>query len=184
MSQCWILKRKEERKSQLSSNACTAVKSTLKPVYFEKPEVQVKRSESKLIKEKCKPFVSKGFVSLKGDNANLHLIKTMRDTGASQSLLLEGSLYEESSAGACVLIQGVELGFVKVPLHIVNLKSDFVCKSLIVGVRPTLPIEGVSMLLGNDLAGDKVVVNPIVSDKPCFEDDCEEVENADILPDL
>ena len=33
-------------------------------------------------------------------------------------------------------------------------------------MRPTLPIEGVSMLLGNDLSGDKVVVNPIVSDNP------------------
>ena len=50
MSECWILKRKEERKSQLSSNACTAVKSSLMPVHFEKPEVEVKRSDSELIR--------------------------------------------------------------------------------------------------------------------------------------
>ena len=183
MSECWTLKRKEERRSQLSSNACTAVKSTLKPVYLENSEVEVKRSESEFIKEEFKPFVSEGFVSLKG-NANLHPIKIMRDTGASQSLLLEGilPLSEETSAGASVLIQGVELGFIKVPLHVVELKSDFVCGSVTVGVRPTLPIEGVSLLLGNDLAGDKVIVNPIVSDKPCFEDDCEEQGNAEIFP--
>ena len=176
MSECWTLKRKEERRSQLSSNACTAVKSNLKPVYLENSEVEVKRSESEFIKEEFKPFVSEGFVSLKGDNANLHPIKIMRDTGASQSLLLKGilPLSEETSAGASVLIQGVELGFIKVPLHVVELKSDFVCGSVTVGVRPTLPIEGVSLLLGNYLAGDKVIVNPIVSDKPCFEDDCEE----------
>ena len=80
-----------------------------------------------------------------------------------------------------MLIQGVELCFIKVPLHVVELKSDFVCGSVTVGVRPTLPIEGISLLLGNDLAGDKVIVNPIVSDKPCFEDDCEEQGNADIF---
>ena len=125
----------------------------------------MKRSESELIKEEFKPFVS-----LKGDNPNLHPIKIMRDPGASRSLLLEGvlPLSEETSAGAGEFIQGVEMGFVKVPLHAVNLKSDFVCRSVTVGVGPTLPIEGVSMLMGNDLAGDKVVVNPIVSDKPCF----------------
>ena len=184
MSECWTLKRKEERRSQLSSNACTAVKNILKPVYLENSEVEVKRSESEFIKEEFKPFVSEGFVSLKGDNANLHPIKIMRDTGASQSLLLEGilPLSAETSAGASVLIQGVELGFIKVPLHVVELKSDFVCGSVTVGVRPTLPIEGVSLLLGNDLAGDKVIVNPIVSDKLCFEDDCDEHGNADIFP--
>ena len=72
-----------------------------------------------------------------------------------------------------MLIQGVELGFVNIPHHVLNLKSDFVCESVTVDVRPTLPTEGASMLLGNDLSGDKVVVNPIVSDKPCFEDDCD-----------
>jgi hypothetical protein len=34
------------------------------------------------------------------------------------------------------------------------------------GVRSVLPVDGVHLLLGNDLAGDKVVVNPIVTDKP------------------
>ena len=36
------------------------------------------------------------------------------------------SLSEESSSGASVLIQGVECGLIKVPLHHVNLSSDFV----------------------------------------------------------
>ena len=34
------------------------------------------------------------------------------------------------------------------------------------GTGPTLPIKGVSLLLGNDLAGGKVVADPKVTSKP------------------
>ena len=37
-----------------------------------------------------------------------------------------------------------------VRLHKVNLVSDLVTGSVVVGTRPTLPIKGVSLLLGND----------------------------------
>lgn len=36
-----------------------------------------------------------------------------------------------------------------------------------VRLQPSLPVKGISLILGNDLAGDKVVVNPHVSDVPC-----------------
>jgi hypothetical protein len=39
-----------------------------------------------------------------------------------------------------------------------------------VGVRSVLPVDGVHLLLGNDLAGDKVVVNSIMTDKPVLEE--------------
>jgi hypothetical protein len=39
-----------------------------------------------------------------------------------------------------------------------------------VGVRSVLPVDGVHLLLGNDLAGDKVVVNSIVTDIPVLEE--------------
>jgi hypothetical protein len=50
----------------------------------------------------------------------------LRDTGASQSLLLEGVLHlsENTSVGATVLLQGVELCCFNVPLHRIYLKSD------------------------------------------------------------
>lgn len=60
-----------------------------------------------------------------------------------------------------VLIQGVDLGVIDVPLHIIYLKSDLITGPVTVGVRPTHPDPGVSSLLGNDLAGEKVVPNPI-----------------------
>jgi hypothetical protein len=80
------------------------------------------------------------------------------------------SFSEESFSGESVLIQGVECGLVKVPLHHVNLTSDLVSGPVTVGVRSVLPVDGVHLLLGNDLAGDKVVVNPIVTDKPVLEE--------------
>ena len=40
-------------------------------------------------------------------------------------------------------------------LHKVNLVSDSVTSSVVVGTRPNLPIKEVSMLLLNDLEGGK-----------------------------
>ena len=33
-------------------------------------------------------------------------------------------------------------------------------------MRPSLPIEGISLILGNDLAGERVMVDPRVVEKP------------------
>ena len=77
----------------------------------------------------------------------------MRDTGATQSLLLEGvePLGVSNTTGESVIAQGIEGGCLTVPLHKVDLVSDLVTGSVVVGTRPTLPIKGVSLLLGNDL---------------------------------
>lgn len=56
---------------------------------------------------KGNPFISEGFVSLIGDDANLHPVNILRDTGASQSLLLDSilPLSEKTSSGESVLLQ-------------------------------------------------------------------------------
>ena len=41
--------------------------------------------------EDYKPFVTKGFVSLIGDEISLQPIKILHDTGASKTLMLENS---------------------------------------------------------------------------------------------
>ena len=46
----------------------------------------------------------------------------------------------------------------------------------------SLPFEGVHLLLGNDLAGDKVVVYPLVTDTPCMDQPPDPMEQE--LPDL
>ena len=117
------------------------------------------------------PFLSDGFVSLNTDYAQYIPIKTLRDTGASQSIILSDILpvSEKTSSGTSVLIQGVECGFVNVPLHNIYLSSDLVTGLVAVGIRPSLPFKGVHLLLGNDLAGDKVVVNPLLTYTPCID---------------
>ena len=53
-----------------------------------------------------------------------------------------------------------------IPLHHVNLSSDLVTGLVVIGITPFLPFKGVHLLLGNNLAGDKDVVNPLVTDAP------------------
>ena len=64
-------------------------------------------------------------MSLVGEEAQAQSIHVLRDSGTSQSLLLEGvlPLKESSYTGSNVLLQRVELGVVSAPLHVVNLKK-------------------------------------------------------------
>ena len=83
-----------------------------------------------------------------------------------------------------IVLQGVECGTVNIPLHHVNLSADFVTGPVVIGVKPSLPFKGVHLLLGNDLAGDKIVVNPLVTDTPNIgqTDDPIEQEIPDLYP--
>ena len=118
--------------------------------------------------ENYKPFISEGVVSLVGDENSSQKVKILRDTGATQSLMLDSvlPLTEISFTGANVLISGVEMGVLEVPLHEVNIKSSLINGNIVIGMRPSLPVEGISLILGNDLAGEKVMVDPRVVEKP------------------
>ena len=113
------------------------------------------------------PFVSQGKVSLVGSGEE-NTVTILRDTGASQSLVLESVLpfSDQSDTGTNVLLQGVELGTISVPLHKVFLRCSLKTGPVVIGVRSSLPVRGITVLLGNDLAGGRVVANPKVSDKP------------------
>ena len=114
-----------------------------------------------------KPFISEGVVSLVADESSSQKVKILRDTGATRSLMLDSvlPLTENSFTGANVLISGVEMG-VLVPLHKVNIKSSLINGNIVIGMRPSLPVEGISLILGNYLAGEKVMVDPRVVEKP------------------
>ena len=118
--------------------------------------------------ENYKPFISEGVVSLVGDENSSQKVKILRDTGATQSLMLDSvlPLTENSFTGANVLISGVEMGVLEVPLHEVNIKSSLINGKIVIGMRPSLPVEGISLILGNDLAGERVMVDPRVVEKP------------------
>ena len=117
--------------------------------------------------ENYKPFISEGVVSLVGDENSSQKVKILRDTGATQSLMLDSvlPLTENSFTGANVLISGVEMGVLEVPLHEVNIKSSLINGNIVIGMRPSLPVEGISLILGNDLAGERVMVDPRVVEK-------------------
>ena len=129
------------------------------------------------------PFMLNGFVSLSGDNCP-PTPKILRDTGASQSFILADiqPFSEKTSSGTSVLIQDVECGTVNIPLHHVNLSSDLVTGLVLIGIKSSLPFNGVHLLLGNDLAGDKVVVNPLVTNTPNISQTEDPIEQE--IPDL
>lgn len=100
---------------------------------------------------------SAGNVSLPGQEEGVS-VKILRDVGAAQSFLLEGvhPLSDQTAMGKDVLISGIEITFSKVHLHKIHLTSDLVDGDVIVEVRSSLPVPGVTFILGNDLAQGNV----------------------------
>ena len=53
----------------------------------------------------------------------------------------------------------------EVKLHAVNIKSSLLNGNIAIGMKPPLPVEGISLILVNDLACEKVMVDPRVVEK-------------------
>lgn len=121
------------------------------------------------------PFISNGFVSLPGSVEKV-AVKILRDTGSSESFILELVLpfSTESHTGSSLLICGIGLNTLSVPLHKVDLTCELVHGVVDLGIRPILPVDGVSLILGNNLAGGRVWVNEspslVVTDAPSCTD--------------
>jgi len=115
------------------------------------------------------PFVMPGFVSLSGKEDDRRKISILRDTGAMQSIMLSDALpfSDASYCGSNILIRGIEMQVVSVPLHQVHLQCTLVSGLVRVGIRSSLPVKGITFILGNDLAGGKVLPAPEVTDAPC-----------------
>ena len=128
ISECLHLKRKKEKQEGLKPTGLTSLRSKPQSCVKEEDPIQTERPETDSVMEIYEPFLSDGFVSLNSDYAQSTPIKILRDTGASQSLILADTLpfSEKTSSGTSVLIQGVECGFVNVPLHNIYLSSDLV----------------------------------------------------------
>lgn len=116
------------------------------------------------------PFIMSARVSLVGRSDSVQ-IKVLRDTGAKHSFIVESVLpfSSESQAGDFIVMRGMELGYVSVPRHHVALECDLVSGVFPVAVRPALPLEGVDMVLGNDICGSAVWAScppPVVVAEP------------------
>ena len=182
-STCWKLMGKQLAQKQATTPTMCAVPTmpqVASPVISQ--EIKPNQVESEKVREDFEPFVIEGEISLDNEEDSLKSIKIVRDTCCGQSMILEGSLpfSDATATGEHVLVEGIGMNIIKVPLHKMNLKSGLVSGPVVIGVRPKLPIKGVSMLLGNDLAGEKVLPEPIVSNKPCTEVVSD--EEKDIFP--
>ena len=75
-----------------------------------------------------------------------------------------------------MLIQGVKSEVISIPLHIVNLHTELVSGPVMVGAMTSLPVEGISLILGNDLAGNRVMTDPCMCSTPRLSTESEESE--------
>ncbi|KAK0150849.1 hypothetical protein N1851_008048 [Merluccius polli] len=105
-----------------------------------------------------------GIVSLTGREQDSIPVNILRDTGSAQSFIHASTLpfSEESYCDSNVLVQGIEMGFLKVPLHTVHVKSDLVTGFVKVAVCSQLPMNSIHFLVGNELAHEEVIPYPEV----------------------
>lgn len=97
-------------------------------------------------------------------------VKVLRDTGATQSLLLKKALpqVEQGYTGDSILLRGLG-GVVRVPLCRVFLKMKGQTRWVSVEIADELPISNVDLLMGNDIGGG-VLLWPLMTDNPITEE--------------
>ena len=99
-----------------------------------------------LANEICRPFTRKG--NIKDGKGNNIPVTILRDTGSTQSLILERKLPRGQPLGFTT-IKGIGGKALKVPLRKVKLTGK-ISREIIVGVVKTLPMEKIDLLLGNE----------------------------------
>lgn len=156
LADCLILRRKQnapKREVAFVNSVCPSVMSEQK---------------DELPDPSYLPFLFKGFVSLTGNKEDQVEVQVLRDTGAAQSFISAEVLpfSDLSSVGSSRLVQSFSMEVMKVPIHRIHFQSDLVADFVEVGVRPVLPVKGVAFILGNDLAGGKIIPSLEVVDTP------------------
>jgi len=121
MSKCTMLQRKNQK---VEPDCLIAPNSVGQTESLEDGQGKGGSSPMGVAESGLSPFVSKAFVRLKGNREALP-INVLKDTGATQSLILDSVLpfSDKSSTGISVLLQGVEMGVIQVPLHFVQTLS-------------------------------------------------------------
>ncbi|XDV19608.1 hypothetical protein PO909_025053 [Leuciscus waleckii] len=167
ISECFVLNKKAKSTKPVGLTTACQLPLLTGDECFERRSPKWENMESSDGSTDYTPFLTTGVVSLSGQDGGVP-VRILRDTGAAQSLLLKGVLLlsDQTDTGAQVLVRGVEMGCTIVPLHRIVIKSPLVSGQVVVGVLPSLPIEGVSFILGNDLAGVKVIPSPQVTEVP------------------
>ena len=111
------------------------------------------KSPANSVMDIFKPFIFDGLISLSNDESQVYKpVKILRDTGASQSLILTNTppFSKLKYSGNNILLRGVDSNYRSIPLHDLKLQSNLVTGDVTTGVIEPLPFDGIHLLLGND----------------------------------
>ena len=102
-----------------------------------------------------RPWTKRGVI--RGPHGGPVEVSILRDTGASQSLLLRNKLPKGviEATRESVMIEGIGGKKVKIPLCKITLKSQWKNGPIQVGVVDKLPMKGISLILGNEVKTKK-----------------------------
>ena len=135
------------------------IRPVFSKIYYGRRDKSGKGLKQEVKVQNFEEFVSDAFVSVSEFPESYIQIKALRDTGSNQSLIVQSCIPElecKMESGGYIQIQGIENTTKTVPLIEINLISNLVRNRVTVGVIDKLPVPGVSLLVGNDLAGSKV----------------------------
>ena len=119
-----------------------------------------------------RPYSCEGYLATSANGENRTPVKILRDTGASHTLVKASIVPKgaERAAGSR-LMQGFG-GLVETPIVRLMLQVDGKSRWVSAGLAEKLPIEGVDVLLGNDVGGG-VMITPLLVEEPLTEDPAE-----------
>ncbi|XP_066952487.1 uncharacterized protein [Macrobrachium rosenbergii] len=114
------------------------------------------------------PYVSHGTVDFMNKPGSEEEVVILRDTGAAQTLLLESVVPPdvEICENELVLLDGFPDSVVSCPLITIKLKCSIIVGEVKVAAVKNLPIAGIGLVLGNDLAKGKVGTDPLLICNP------------------
>ena len=130
-------------------------------------------------RENFSGFISEGSVAIEENGLESPLV-VVRDTCSRTSVLVAGTvdLPESTKTGTYVSVLGFGGEPTPLPLYRVYLRTNIFRGYATVAVAPAenLPMEGVTFLLANDLAGTTVVVTPHLSQSPINNEETQKLE--------
>ena len=108
--------------------------------------------------EVFRPFISKGSITYDGKN---YPVDILRDTGCALLLILKSAIPyivddDGNYNGQYEIVRGVGDILTSLPLINLNFNSELVNDDVVVGVAENIPVPGITFLLGNDSAKEKV----------------------------
>ncbi|XP_069980180.1 uncharacterized protein [Penaeus vannamei] len=129
-----------------------------------------------------KKVASRGFLSVDESCKSSSPVTILRDSAADISLVLKEVVPNpDCYTGEMVIINGL-IGSKSIPICKVYLESKLITGYVNLGVVDNIPSDGISLLMGNDLVGDKVWPCPVVPPCPTEENNTVDLERE--YPDL